>query len=276
MSNCFFILRCDGYLEEKDMAEFSKIRTGKLMLKNEKPLKKKTKKKRKMDEPEVTSTDDSPLYDGWWEVKKINDLTGQIAIEFGNRCFVRALDNGLFILGPPHDEGEGPDPEEVFTAFKISDTKITLKSGYGKYLSVDKFDIVTARTEAVGPLEQWEPVFQDNKVALSAANNKFVEIDSETDGLVAGSVSATSKNFIKFRSNTEREDGKKALPPVEERGTAQEIELNYVKKFQKFQDKKIKLSKEDVVVVKKAKKEGHLHETLLDRRAKMKADRYCK
>ena len=37
---------------------------------------------------------------------------------------------------------------------------MTLKSGYGKYLGIDKNGIVVGRSDAVSALEQWEPVFQ--------------------------------------------------------------------------------------------------------------------
>lgn len=60
----------------------------------------------------------------------------------------------LILLGDP------PAPEEIFTAFPVGETKITLKSGYGKYLGIDKNGIVVGRSDAVSALEQFEPVFQ--------------------------------------------------------------------------------------------------------------------
>lgn len=48
------------------------------------------------------------------------------------------------------------------------------------------------------------------------------------------------------------------------------------KMFQKFQDKKMRMIEGKRSELKKAQKEGKLHESLLDRRAKTKADRYCK
>lgn len=38
----------------------------------------------------------------------------------------------------------------------------------------------------------------------------------------------------------------------------------------------LNISKEDSKIRKRPRKGGFLHETLLDRRAKLKADRYCK
>jgi len=120
-----------------------------------------------------------------------------LAIEFGNRCYIKALDNGLFVLGPPHDEGDPPSPEEIFTAFPIGETKLTLKSGYGKYLGIDKNGTVIGRSDAVSALETWEPVFQDAKLALLAANNKFVSISPEDDGFHAHSMTAGAEQILK-------------------------------------------------------------------------------
>lgn len=56
---------------------------------------------------------------------------------------------------------EGPDPSEVFTIVQISDTKVAIKSGYSRYLSVNSAGEVIGREEAIGMREQWEPVFED-------------------------------------------------------------------------------------------------------------------
>ena len=58
-------------------------------------------------------------------------------------------------------KGDGPEAEEILTAVKVNDTKIALKSGYGKYLSVEPGGTVTGKAEAIGVREQWEPVFQE-------------------------------------------------------------------------------------------------------------------
>ena len=88
------------------------------------------------------------------------EVTGCCALEFGNHMYVKSLDDGTFTLGAPHKEGEPPAPEEIFTAIRINDEKIALKSGYGKYLKVDKDGEVVGRSDAVGAPEQWEPVFE--------------------------------------------------------------------------------------------------------------------
>ena len=117
---------------------------------------------------------------------------------------------------------------------------------------------------------------QDGKLALLGPNNRFLSLEDDSESVVCNKQKAGDSEMIKIRSNAEREEDKKEIIPDEEQGNVGQIELNYVKKFQKFQDHKIKLCSDDRRELMKAKAEGNLHESLLDRRAKMKADRYCK
>ncbi|KAF6211760.1 hypothetical protein GE061_012275 [Apolygus lucorum] len=215
-------------------------------------------------------------YSGWGRVDNIRDISGAVAIEFGTGTYVCALDNGLFTLGAPHSEGEGPSPEEILTAVSVNDRKVAFKSGYDKYLGVTKEGIVTGRADAIGALEQWEPVFQDGKLALQSCTNCFMSVKDEDDSIVAIDRTATDKEMLTIRSQNEKITDQVSDMPDEERGNLSQIELNYVKKFQKFQDKKIKINSDGRSGLKRARTDGTLHEALLDRRSKMKADRYCK
>ncbi|KAL4709524.1 hypothetical protein ACJJTC_007255 [Scirpophaga incertulas] len=260
--------------------EYAAVKRGKLILKGDKKnclyFRSKKRKHKKSDKPEDSKIDeDSVKHGGWWKVTKIEELSGSICIEFGNNAYVSALDNGLFTVGAPHGDGEGPSPEEIFTAFPAGDNKFALKSGYGKYLGVSNDGVVIGRSDAVGAMEQWEPVFQDDQSAILSSLHKFMSVQPEDDSLVAQTPTAGDHELCTIRSNKPRETNK-VVVPEEEQADLAEVEVNYVKKFQKFQDKKLRVNESGVSELKRAKMDGNLHETLLDRRSKMKADRYCK
>ncbi|UJR28825.1 hypothetical protein I4U23_010049 [Adineta vaga] len=236
------------------------------------------KQKPTIDNDEDDGEQDYVQHGGWWKVSKFHEITGNVAIEFGTNSYAHTLDNGLFCVGPTRPFGEGPDQQQILTAIRISENKVAFKSGFGKYLAINKNGLVIGRSDAIGMREYFEPVFENGNLALSACNDKFIRFNEEGD-LVAMDDSATEANFINIRSNSkrihEKEKRQKELP-VEEQGSIRETELNYVKKFQKFQDKKLRINQGDVKDLVDAKKSGLLHETLLDRREKMKSDRYCK
>ncbi|KAK2142417.1 hypothetical protein LSH36_958g00085 [Paralvinella palmiformis] len=257
---------------------YSFVKGGKLKLKGKKDKSHKKHKKHRKRERETVDEkcdDDTLRHGDWWSVEQFDDITGSIAVELKPMVYMLAQDNGLFVTGPSHDIGEGPSPEEILIAVRVNDSKIAMKSGFDKYLSVKSDGIVAGRSDAIGSREQWEPVFQDGKLALMGCNNCFLSADP------SGKVICTSKTVeedevIKIRSCARKEKKQKGNIPDEEQGSLKTTELNYVKKFQSFQDRRIKISEEDRSTLRKAREEGKLHESLLDRREKMKSDRYCK
>jgi len=247
---------------------------------------KKDKKQKKQKRQKLSEEDqkikedfekDLASHGGWWSITKVEEAKGPIVIEMGKRVYVSCMDNGKFTLGVKHDSGAEPDITEQFTGVVLSNNKIALKTGFGKYLSVDHNSTVVGRSDAIASMEMWEPVFEQGKLALLAPNNRFMSWGEDGD-MIATSESASKENFVKIRSNGERNKiDEKDLPPVEERNVdnMRECEVNYVKKFQSWKDGKLRLSAKDVEELDKAKDEGKLHNALLDRRAKMKSDRYC-
>ncbi|VDP29250.1 unnamed protein product [Soboliphyme baturini] len=244
-------------------------------------------KKRKTIRKDTKDIDEDEIaHGGWWCIKNEADLKGgSFAIEASANCYVMALDNGRFTLGVPHKAGEGPSPEEQFVVIKPPDAQwINLKSGYGKYIGVDSKGVVAAYLDAAGAHERWEVVFQDQQTALLGSNGCFLSMESDAEGyLVATNRMAEENEIIKvsvlfwsfspfFDSRTNNIKANEVDVPTIE-GSSKECEMAYVKLYQ---HSKVRLNPEDKTYVKKAKGEGNLHEVLLDRREKMKADRYCK
>lgn len=261
-------------------------KSGKLKLKGEsssKDHKSKKAKKRKSDAPSSLDVhiEDEKNHAGGWCVERESQVTGTIFIEFKEFMYIHGLDNGLFVLGSPHEAGERPDVAELLTAVPIDEKRVALKSAFGKYLSVNAHGLVIGRSDAIGAREHFfieiDYDYDGRKIYLKASNDKYVNVNH--DGDIVALSEQKGDNELRIRSLNKRDtkaDLKKSLPDEEQSEDLRNVELNYVKKFQKFQDKKIRLCKEDVDELKSAKETGELHEKLLDRREKMKADRYCK
>lgn len=168
------------------------------------------------------------------------------------------------------------------SAIKADDRHVALKSAYGKFLSVNQNGLLVGRSDAVSSREYFELEFEydydGRKIYMKASNGKYVGVNHDGDIVaMAGDKTEMALEIRSLKKKSEKTKERKDKMPEEERSDdLKNVELNYVKKFQKFQDKRIRLNEGDVGELTEAKVQGILHEKLLDRREKMKADRYCK
>ncbi|CAD6188297.1 unnamed protein product [Caenorhabditis auriculariae] len=203
------------------------------------------------------------------ERKKI-DLMLQKSIPTLSKMVAGALDNGKFTVGGPHPDGEGPNPEEIFALVKTSDdTKVSFKTGYGKYIGVDTDFQLIATAEAIGVREQFQFVFQDGKTALQAiASPLFMSLVPSKDGYIyVASRKATEDEMINARTDMV-EEGPVDWRSAEDKKSAKECELAYVKMYQHskvdLKGRHISIDVNDKKSVRKAQQQGNAHELLLD------------
>ena len=256
------------------------VRGGKLSLKGKKISKGSSSKKRAIvSAPVVTEQEmDERKHGGWWLISQSKDVSGTVSIEVGDMKYLRSLDNGEFEVGQSHSLGESPDQEEMLLAMKIAGTKkYSFKTGFGKFVGVTPKGKLIATADAVGQLESWDIDFEDDQTIISCENNGIISV--LPDGTVGCSTKAASEETrIRLRSCANRIVDPNASLPKEERGGVKQTEINYVKSFQAgwVAEKRLKLTSTDKSALEKSRMEGTFHETLLDRREKIKSDKHCK
>lgn len=181
-------------------------------------------------------------------------------------------------MGNPHPPGEGPDEEEIFTAMCASTNQIALKTGFGRYLSVDSKKRLVGLSEAIGDQETFLPVFEDDKLALCAYNDCFLSPEDTEDvrPIVACSSSVGPLEMLSIRINHDpssmdsRESAKTSANDI--LADHYQEELGYIKKNRDLGSHKA----QELRQLKKARLEGELNEALLNSRVKKKSDKYCK
>lgn len=96
-------------------------------------------------------------------------------------CFTIDEDDHLLAY-PLSDDQSHSEPtivNQVFVGARLVGTTntFTFKSCHQKYLRSDKFGVVSADSEAISGLEEWNPSITDAGIAFQNAHNKFMMID---------------------------------------------------------------------------------------------------
>ncbi|KAG0087161.1 hypothetical protein BGZ93_000587 [Podila epicladia] len=280
------------------MSDEYKVNKSKLSFKGEN----KTKKKKRKAENPADEEDPNANADGWVHVKALSDLGGPIFLTFSSdpptslsiddksKVIMRPIESdspSSSSSAPSLDQAEPTVVQQVFVATMIPDSdRMTLKASNGRYLSSDKFGIVSADTEAIGMQEEWTAILKPEEnggIALQSHYGKFLSVDevaAERPGSSLGFQIRADSEVIGFcelfQAKIQAKYRKKAKKAKEVQIATKDYEFEQSRKFQTWNHGRVVVSERDIKELDKAKKQGRFSEALLDRREKVKSDRYCK
>ncbi|KAI0320719.1 FRG1-like family-domain-containing protein [Amylostereum chailletii] len=173
---------------------------------------------------------------------------------------------------------------QVWVTTRVSGSAtINLRTGVGegRFLSCDKHGLVAADREARGPQEEWTPVvFDDGMVAFQNIYEKYLSVDEVAGGQLqlrgdSNEVGFSERFYVKIQSRYKKEANDEEKKKEGVLGEPSMDEANTNKIYQTWGAGKSVVSEQDKKDLKQARKEGRLAEALLDRRSKLKSDRFC-
>jgi protein FRG1 len=255
---------------------------------------------------------------------RLGDFIGPlfITLQGGDYCLASDVDGKVLSLpiqqfSEHHHQPEPSHKEQVFVANPIvgresrtmdgqststttpGTVTISLKNAFGKYLTCDRYGVVSCLHEAIGPQEEWRLVFREDGIALQSIydgflhleQNRIVRSDAQTIGFyqilrIYCQVSLKRERLKNERTATRQshrhrgdnddlnslDDGDHDYSPHANFTLEKELQ----KKYQSWSSGHEISLMPDLSRLRQAEKQGKLHEAMLDRREKLKSDRFCK
>ncbi|KAI9139404.1 FRG1-like family-domain-containing protein [Paraphysoderma sedebokerense] len=286
------------------MSEYRIAKKGKLSFKGESSSSKKKKKKSKSE----TQVDEDIPTEGWTFPRSIEHISGPIMIIFpssppsllynpsqttslvfreftvpdetkGFKPLIKDRDDSEKDYSDVIKDYEPHETGQVLLANKLVGSSTgnpawSLKTPEGRYLSCDKFGV-------------WTIVMHDAGVSLQNVFSKYLKIDlnsSSSSSIRTFSARGDSDSIgfcetfrtkIQWATLSEIMKNEKKKDKEKEK-LGEGVEEEFSKKFQSWGGGKVRLNKKNKEELVRAKKDGKLAEALLDRRAAVKSDKYCK
>ncbi|KAF2246882.1 actin-crosslinking protein [Trematosphaeria pertusa] len=254
---------------------------------------KKLKKRKRVAEPEDADAPDSKALttttvagrveddDTWVNADAPSDISGPIIIvlptepatclacDANGKVFTSAIENfvdGDSATAEPHDV------RQVWVANRVAGTEsFSLKGHHGRYLSSDKYGLLTASATAISPTESFHVVpVPDNPstFSLQTARDTFLSITEAKTPDVRGDADSITFNTT-FRIRMQARFKPRHKVAKEERAK---------EKISKKELEEIigrKLEDDEVRKLKRARREGNFHEIALDFKVKTSHDKYA-
>lgn len=197
-----------------------------------------------------------------------------IACDAGGKIFASALEN---IIDDNPATAEPHDVRQVWVANRVAGTEtFSFKGHHGKYLSCDKYGLLSASTEAVSPLESF--------LAIPTADTPGtfqIQTLRDTYLTVKASTSSKSSALPEVRGDAEGTSFNTTFRIRMQARFKPKLKANKAEKArEKISRKELeeavgrRLEDEEVRKLKKARREGDYHEALLLIKVKNKHDKY--
>lgn len=258
--------------------------------------KKSSKKRKRHDNDDPKNDRDAPVAstttadeaveddDSWVSAEAVSDISGPVifvlpteepacvACDANGKVFTSQIEN---IVEADPTTAEPHDVRQVWVANRVAGTEsFSFKGHHGRYLTCDKFGILTATKEAVGPEESFVVVpVADNPGGFSVQTqrDKFLAIDEEKSGSTTDV--RGDAEFIEFRTTMRIRMQARFKPRLKASKEEKAKEKISRKELEEIVGRK--LDDEDVKKLKKARRQGNFHEVMLDVKVKGKHDKFA-
>ncbi|KAF7294825.1 hypothetical protein MIND_01020400 [Mycena indigotica] len=277
------------------MSDTTKVKSSRLKFKGEKHAK---RKREHTDDqrPRKQRKEDDRADEDWVQPENPSELRGPTFIYHPSDplpCTITYNSTTAKLVISNLDASDEPiltrtptDVSQVWVLTRVAGSptiNIRTGTGEGKFLSSDAHGLISADRDARGPQEEWTPVvLPDGMVAFMNVYEKYLSVDEVAGGAVVLRADSEEVGFrerfwvkiqYKYKKEAHEEEKQKTLKDAVDPVSIDEVASN--KTFQAWGAGRSVVSEADKKELKRAKKEGRLAEAMLDRRAKLKSDRFC-
>ncbi|KAI9719441.1 MAG: hypothetical protein M1812_003512 [Candelaria pacifica] len=220
--------------------------------------------------------------DSWVTAELPHDITGPVifalpsspptcvACDANGKVFTSLIEN---IVEGDLNSAEPHDVRQVWVANRVAGTEsVSFKGHHGRYLSCDKFGILTASTEAISPEESYLCIptpETPGTFSIQTQRETFLTIDEDTKNTeVRGDAESIGFNTtFRIRMQARFKPRLKASKEEKAREKISRKELEEVVGR--------RLGDDEVKKLKRARREGDYHEAILDVRVQGKHDKFA-
>ncbi|KAI1334107.1 actin-crosslinking protein [Xylariaceae sp. FL0016] len=222
--------------------------------------------------------------DSWVSADTIADIVGPVMLVLPTQpptCLACDANGSVFtdpianIVDGNPTSAEPHDVRQVWVVNKIYGTdNYRFKGRYGKYLSCDKYGILSATSEAVAPPETWS-------VTETVAASGTFQLRTQRETFVTIQVPTKANGALEVRGDANEAGPDTALrirlqARFKPRLKASKESKEKIKVSRKELEEAVgrRLEEDEVRMLKRARREGDYHEQLLDLKSKNKHDKY--